>query len=678
MDGEVEQTRHKNARFVSKVDAEQLLKRHPHVMTKSPSTEVLQKACRSTPRRKLRHDDSQIQFAAVESSPLMASTLDSQHLTDHQREVREQQDQGAAAMFPDIRTSPRRSRSTERPPELVLHRKQAFSQRFDADAEPSPTSLPGDLTMNDFLGSSPTPRSSRISSVEPEVGGDPASSPPDSPPSIPMPRQTMHCKATPASTHFFEQTKASNMASSPMQVAPNRPEAITGLPDNTIGAPEQRILEPDAHIRSDPELFVDAPAHPLAKRKDNQMKYKEIINDLVTEVDNHVDTAVEPPYTPNVAAEDEEAAAEATDLGSEGRASADDPFTQIPFTPSQDEQAREQLLRDLEEASSQAERQASKGRGCSSSPSRVGKKRKGDRTMGTKRRVTAELPAFSRACEVVIEKRKPDERIDDCFIVDDRPAAGQSRSASPAIKQERSPSPAGKPHRSSRSTPAPREGYARRRTRSMTSRGSLRSSVEVVEDPLTPSARRSDPNLDRHEMVATEQHPSKRRRTEQHQDTERTITECCFSTKDANRPANIDGSGTQTTHTPPTEGQTHFTNDKDDPDYMTSSQIESIKSLVLRPHDALLASGRGFPSASSDGDTEPNTSHDGAQQGFSAGAAQQRARSPGQRMLERFKRLLQDLGQVAFWPEEEREMVEVAVKVIQNVHEAGQKNGRHT
>ncbi|KAL8905939.1 MAG: hypothetical protein Q9207_002320 [Kuettlingeria erythrocarpa] len=686
IDGEGEQTRHKDARFFSKVDAEQLLKRHPHVSSKPPPMEVLQQACGSTPRRKLRHDDSQIQFAAVESSPLMASTLESQHLTDHQREVREQQEQGAAAMFPDIRSSPRRSRSAERPPELVLHRKQAFSQQFDADAEPSPTSPPCDLTMTDFLGSSPTPRSSRISSIEPEVGGDPASSPPDSPPSIPIPRQPMRCKASPASTHFFQQTEASNMAGSPAQVAPNRPGAITVLPGtqhirrasphNITGGLEQRALEPDDGMRSGPKVFVDAAAHPLDKRKDNRMEYEGIINDLVTEVDYHATAAVEPPSTPDAANEHEKAAADATDLGSEGFDNSDDPSTQAPFTPSQDEQAREQLLRDLEEASSQAERQASKRRGCSSSPSRVGKKRKGDQNTGTERRVTTELPAFSRACEVVIEKRKPDERIDDCFIVDDRPAAGQGRSASPAIKQERSPSPAEKPHRFSRSTRGLTKGYARRHTRSMTSRESLRSSVEVVEDPLTPSARWSDPSLGRHEMFATEQYPSKRRRTEQHQDTESTIKECCLSTKHANRPANIDGSGVQSTHPPPTEGQTHYINDKDEPDYMTSSQIESIKALVLRPHDSLLASGRGFPSASSDGDTELNTPQDSAQQAFSAVAAQQGARSPGQRMLERFKRLLQDLGQVALWPEEEKEMVEVAVKVIRNVHEAGRKNGR--
>lgn len=693
-DREVEQTSHKAAQSVSEGGAEQLLNYHPGDTSRPPSTRVLHQGCRSTPRSRLRHNDSQIQFAAVESSPLMASILESQHLTGHQRDVREQQNEGAAAMFPDIRSSPRRSRSAERPPELVLHRKQAFSQPFDADAEPSPTFPPNDSTLIDFLGSSPTPRSSRKPSLEREVNGDPASSPPDSPPSIPMPRQLAHCKASTASAHFVERTNSSNLARNAPQVALNRPGAVTVLPDtqnvrsasayNTAGELEQRILEMDGHVMSDPEVLADAPAHPLEDKKDKQIEYKEKVTNLVPEFENPANAAVGQPSIPYAAVEDEEGAAEVINSGSEEVAGADDSFAQAPFTPSQDEQAREQLLRDLEEASSQAERPTLKRRGCSSSPSRAGKKLKGDRTTCTKRSVTTGLPAALRGCEVVIEKRKPDESIDDCFVVDDRPAAGQGRSASPAIKQERSPSPAAKPNPSLVRTPASKKGYARRRTRSMTNRESLRSSVVVIEDPSTPSARRntSGTDLGRHEMTTIERHPTKRRRLEQQQDTGRPIEKRCSLAEDAEQPANKDGKGAPPTRTPPAEGQMPSSNNADDADDdMTSSQVESIKSLVLRPHDArpdaLGASGQGLSTSSSDGDTVPNTPQDGTQQVSNAGTSQQAARSPGQRLLDRFKHLLQDLGQVALWPEEEREMVEVAVKLIQNVHEAGRKNGRH-
>lgn len=58
-----------------------------------------------TPRSKLRHEDSQIEFQAIDSSPPNDNDQDSQMLTDRQREVRERQrDEGA--LFPDIRSSP--------------------------------------------------------------------------------------------------------------------------------------------------------------------------------------------------------------------------------------------------------------------------------------------------------------------------------------------------------------------------------------------------------------------------------------------------------------------------------------------------------------------------------------------------------------------------------------------
>lgn len=54
-----------------------------------------------TPRRKLRHEDSQIHFEVIESSPI---TQETQHLTEHQKEVAERQ-YSDATMFPDIRSN---------------------------------------------------------------------------------------------------------------------------------------------------------------------------------------------------------------------------------------------------------------------------------------------------------------------------------------------------------------------------------------------------------------------------------------------------------------------------------------------------------------------------------------------------------------------------------------------
>lgn len=59
----------------------------------------------STPPARLRHDDSQIQFVAVESSPIGLPRYDSQLLTDHQKEVKIRQ-RDDIAIFSDIRSSP--------------------------------------------------------------------------------------------------------------------------------------------------------------------------------------------------------------------------------------------------------------------------------------------------------------------------------------------------------------------------------------------------------------------------------------------------------------------------------------------------------------------------------------------------------------------------------------------
>ena len=114
----------------------------------------------TTPRR-LRHDDSQIQFTTVESSPTYNDGAESQ-LTDRQREVRERQRAEAAAMFPDIRSDPisKKSSSKLQSPKLTLQLNRDLPEI--GSPGPSTPTLPPPLNgpMDDFIGSSPTPRSS--------------------------------------------------------------------------------------------------------------------------------------------------------------------------------------------------------------------------------------------------------------------------------------------------------------------------------------------------------------------------------------------------------------------------------------------------------------------------------------------------------------------------------------
>lgn len=132
---------------------------------------------KTTPKARLRHDDSQIQFAAIESSPLQPEPVESQYLTDRQKEVKERQAREAPAMFPEIGSSPR---SISRPmdyvlPNFVLKSTQIPAPISAMQDDASPTYLP-DVLMAEFLGSSPTPSSKKSNDRRPD--DDPPSSPP--------------------------------------------------------------------------------------------------------------------------------------------------------------------------------------------------------------------------------------------------------------------------------------------------------------------------------------------------------------------------------------------------------------------------------------------------------------------------------------------------------------------
>ncbi|TPX17230.1 uncharacterized protein E0L32_003348 [Thyridium curvatum] len=125
-----------------------------------------------TPKRaaKLRHDDSQIQFAPIDTSPFEGHDVESQVLTERQKEVRERQQENAV-LFPDIRSSPSAKLPT---PSRV-----ASSQPAAEEASPHPpraATPEGEGGFDDFITSTPTPRRGQPVAL-PE--GDPPSSPPE-------------------------------------------------------------------------------------------------------------------------------------------------------------------------------------------------------------------------------------------------------------------------------------------------------------------------------------------------------------------------------------------------------------------------------------------------------------------------------------------------------------------
>ncbi|KAL9084947.1 MAG: hypothetical protein Q9165_007813 [Trypethelium subeluteriae] len=116
----------------------------------TPATRRIRSPVRPTPKARLKHDDSQIEFAVIESSPTNYEAMESQLLTEHQKEVRSQQQAEAAAMFPDIRSGMvSRAKQTR---ELAINNTVTD---IEEPATPSPQLEP----MDDYLSSSPTPGS---------------------------------------------------------------------------------------------------------------------------------------------------------------------------------------------------------------------------------------------------------------------------------------------------------------------------------------------------------------------------------------------------------------------------------------------------------------------------------------------------------------------------------------
>ncbi|KAK2777829.1 hypothetical protein FQN53_002053 [Emmonsiellopsis sp. PD_33] len=108
----------------------------------------------STPKPRLRHDDSQIQFVPVESSPTVNTGGDTQVLTENQREVRDRQRGETAKMFPGLRSS------ASQIGQDTAHQPNANNSDRIESAPPTP-SLHLSLAANDeeLPGSSPTPSS---------------------------------------------------------------------------------------------------------------------------------------------------------------------------------------------------------------------------------------------------------------------------------------------------------------------------------------------------------------------------------------------------------------------------------------------------------------------------------------------------------------------------------------
>jgi hypothetical protein len=153
----------------------------PSLAPQAPQTAREHMLVAATSKPKPRHDDSQVQYVAIESSPLQNVDNESQYLTDKQKEVRARRQAEPAVVFPDLRSSPLPRNGLLGPPRiknLSLDLKQAEGFEDNGPATPTLPMLPNE-DRDEEMASSPTPQSKqpvlRLDDIEL----------PSSPPSMP-------------------------------------------------------------------------------------------------------------------------------------------------------------------------------------------------------------------------------------------------------------------------------------------------------------------------------------------------------------------------------------------------------------------------------------------------------------------------------------------------------------
>ena len=438
----------------------------------SPESNSLRRTTASriskTPSKaRLRHNDSQIHFAAIESSPLASEDNESQLLTDHQKEIKERQTRDAA-MFPRLGSSPPpNGRKTDQElPRLLLGGGGQPRVDIEPDDHISPTLPVIDGNLEAFLGSSPTPRSSRKFSSDPPSDGGP----PSSPPGVPSLAAVFSRKAEPTSsaavgeedvrlresrrleTETLHQSRNVDEETFPKVMADrsvvtnDRPEAVPIAPDlkghEVLKEGVDAIKDVDMHVFSDFDIFVDAPTEPLrgsspaGDSKDDEDRTAHVIP-----------SSPEPPLSSEVKQASRfmngvqaTTHAASTDLPPESEDSTsrvmDSFLSQSSHFSNDDEQISAQLAVDMERASSQAERT---GGDLQTTESTKKRKRRGSAATTAVKRLRSSSQVQN--CYVVVETQRPNVTDDDCIILDTRSANNSPHRSSPHTKQERPASP---------------------------------------------------------------------------------------------------------------------------------------------------------------------------------------------------------------------------------------------
>ena len=534
-------------------------------------------------------------------------------LTDRQREVKERQ-AADNAMFPEIRSSPGEisKRAAKTIPKLNLKSKSAPEAANDEHDNISPTFLDDSKVAEEFLGSSPTPSSSRHRSQERGSEDELPSSPPF------------------VSSHW-EVSKPNPLILGSPQRQPRDPEnplfrvpskeAVENEGASSLPQPLQTVSPGPSHldgketnILSDQDVFVDAHSEPQATsdgadREASPPKdplpggaIEKLVNEMEpTQIDNS------PESSDHQRSRSKSPGASRVITSFQGEQTSDPSFQDL-----ENEQAAAQLVAEMEvEHLRRNSAEVAEASPRKRKPSVQESPRKRARLAATRHDGSRSTAAPSAG-----------EAVADCVLIEARPAKGMFQSVSPEapVKRECSESPTAATVLSMvAETPAPGRRRGRPAGGSQSSSQSRTSAKrkarkawvkqEADEEDAEGSARAA-------RRVSV---PSRLRR----------ITRNSPLSSD---PLHGDESDARTGMDSPSMGVPQSTSRQH------SSQSNQIASGKVVP-----TTDRGAPTA--------------------------------QGLLEGFRKLYDDLGQVVLGREEERAMVSVLFESVQRIHEAGRRYG---
>lgn len=223
---------------------------------------------------RLRHDDSQIQFAAVDSSPhhnLINEEMESQLLTERQKEVRERQKENAA-LFPELRSSPAtRTRSSAR---LAARSREGSPSTPQAG---TPSNPGGRFT--DHVSGTPTPRRGQAALVIIDQDMD-MMDPPSSPPMMEPRRNPLaaEIRSRSANTSLLDDWQ---LSSSPISGSPLRQQSFAPVPSSLAVAAALDAV--NAAVGSSPPAPAEEAGQDLMEEDDDIIE-----ESVLPEQDNQV------------------------------------------------------------------------------------------------------------------------------------------------------------------------------------------------------------------------------------------------------------------------------------------------------------------------------------------------------------------------------------------------------